>query len=138
MVICWGDSMKRKWIIYLLLLLSVVLVGCSSKNKSAESFEISLYDNSSTGYYWSYDIDNKGIVDIAESSDYSKCPSDVDGCGGEKIYKVKALKSGKVRLSLEYKSSAHSDYETKTAVYDITVNKDLSITESHFGTYFEE
>lgn len=122
-------------------LLLGIVTGCGDKkkeDKEGDSFKISLYSNSSTGYSWSYTVSNEGIIDISESYDDSNCPPENEGCGGQQVYKVKALKPGKTTISLKYSFVEPDERDYETAIYEITVNDDLSITETHSGTYFDE
>ena len=138
--------MKKKsfMLILITILTTFCLVGCKAgkeieKNEKKEkSFEISLYENGSTGYNWSYNVDKEGIVEISSNYDNSGCDQDSDGCGGQRIYTIKALKSGKTTLTLKYSRFNDSDNPDKTAIYEITVDKDLNITETHHGSYFDE
>ena len=136
--------MKKNFSFLLIIIfICVCLVGCGTKKeteKHGNSFEISLYENASSGYSWSYDTNNDDIISISQSYDDSACEPNSDGCGGQRIYTVKALKPGKVTLNLEYAYFVDPKETTynKTAVYEIVVDDDLNITESHYGTYFEE
>ena len=126
----------KKYLILLMVIIVLTLTACGKNNAKTDKLEISLYSNSSTGYSWSYDVSQEGIINILESYDDSNCPKDVVGCGGEVIYTVTGLKPGKVTLSLEYKFVDGSRMEYN-AIYEITVNDDLSISEEHSGTYFD-
>ncbi len=136
--------MKKKKIILILIAIftCICLVGCETKkdedNKenTENTLKISLYDNSSTGYVWSYNVSENDIIEISESSDYSNCDPEAAGCGGKKIYTIKALKPGKTTLSLDYTSIANGKTD-KIAIYEITVDQKLNITETHSGSYFE-
>ncbi len=129
--------MKKIILSILIILLCVVTVGCKNE-KGKDSLEISLYNNSSTGYSWSEELSEEGIVEISSSYDNSNCPKGVAGCGGQKIYTIKALKPGKVTLTLTYQFvDPDKDRDKLFAIYNITVDKNLNITEEHSGNYFE-
>lgn len=98
-------------------------------NTDKTVISIKLDDNSSTGYRWEYDLSNKGIVEIMESSDYSNCPKNVVGCGGYKTFTIKSLKPGRTKLKLTYLS--HDDLVDRQIVYDIEVDDNYIIHESH-------
>ena len=115
----------------------MIMTGCKTK-KNDNSFEFKLASNASTGYSWNYELSKEGIVDVSYVYDDSNCKKDVVGCGGQKIYTVKALKPGKVKLSLTYSFVGTDAKDNKTATYVITVNDDLTISETHYGTYFKE
>ena len=129
--------MKKIILSLLIVLLCVFTVGCNN-NRENDSFEISLYSNSSTGYSWSEKLSEEGIVEISSRYDNSGCAEGVAGCGGQKIYTVKALKPGKVTLTLTYQFvDPDKDRDKLFAIYNITVDKNLKITEEHSGNYFE-
>ena len=64
-----------------------------------------------------------------ESSDYSNCPKNVVGCGGYKTFTIKSLKPGRTKLKLTYLS--HDDLVDRQIVYDIEVDDNYIIHESH-------
>lgn len=129
--------MKKILFSVIVVLLCITATACESK-KGSESLKISLYSNSSTGYSWSYTVSDEDIISISRSYDNSGCPEDVEGCGGQDVYTIKGLKPGKVTLTMEYKFAVEGEGETETAIYEITVNDDLSISETHHGTYFKD
>ena len=118
--------------------LSIYFKSSSSQKKLSDkdSIQISLYSNSSTGYKWTYTVDKTDLVDISSYYDDSSCDKDAVGCGGHEVYTIKPLKSGKAVLTFQY-SSQHSQ-DTLTAVYELSIDKNLTITENHYGSYFDE
>ncbi len=125
---------------YLLITLIAIfgMVGCGKKDEGEKTFTFSLYSNSSTGYEWTYEVGEEGIIQIEESYDDTGCPEDVAGCGGQKIYKITGLKEGKVTLSLKYHFFTDETRVEDTAIYQFKVDKNLNITETHSGTYFHK
>ena len=120
-----------------IVLLCVVTIGCGNK-KDGSTFEITLPDSASSGYKWSDELSEKGIVEVTSKTDYSSCPKNTDGCSGKQIYTLKALKPGSVTLTLTYAFFDDSkDREKYKAIYEITVDDDLKITETHSGSYFD-
>lgn len=117
-----------------------LLSGCSNGinlNNNTKELKINLYSNSSTGYEWTYKVSNEDIIKISKSYK-TNCPSDVSGCGGENVYTIKPLKEGKTTITFKYaRSWEQSEYDLD-AIYEIEVDKDLNINETHKGTYFEE
>jgi predicted secreted protein len=132
-----------KKIILSILCFSIIVIstGCKNENNIKETpnddytLKVSLYSNPSTGYGWKYDIDNKDIITVSVAYDNSGCPEDVDGCGGNEVFTVRGLKQGKAIINLRY---CFLDTEEcgADATYEFTVNEDLSISEIHYGTYF--
>lgn len=126
--------MKKIVLSLIALFVIIGITGCKTKiqDEHGDSFEFSLYTNSSAKLNWNYKLSEEGIVDVSYKYDSSGCDKDSDGCGGQGIYTITALRPGKVTLSFECQ-----DYND-TAIYEITVNDDLSILETHYGTVFEE
>lgn len=98
-------------------------------NTNKTSIEIKLYDNSSTGYRWEYEVSNKDIVEVEAKSDYGDCPKDIVGCGGYRIFKIKSLRPGKTKVRLKYLDC--NDKVDRTMVYDIYVDHNYIIHETH-------
>ena len=116
--------MKKNILVSLIVVLMCFgLGGCGSKNEeqSGESFSVSLYTNSSAKITWDYELSEDGIVDISSEYDDSGCDADAAGCGGQEIYTITAQKPGNVTLSF-------TSSENETAIYEITVNEDLTIS----------
>lgn len=129
--------MKKMLLVIITILFCISITACKSK-KENQNLEVSLYSNSSTGYEWSYTVSDENIISISSYYDDSNCEKNVVGCGGNNVYIIKGLKPGKVTLSMEYKFVVDGEGETETAIYEITVNDDLSINETHYGTYFNK
>lgn len=121
----------------LLIIMSIILLsGCTSNNKDGEELLIELSSNPSTGYNWTYNISNKDIISIEEDYDDSICEEKIVGCGGYNIYKIKALKKGETTITFTYSFPNKPKSKEQTAVYVITIDKDLKIKETHEGSYF--
>lgn len=118
--------MKKIFLSLLVLFAIIGMTGC--KTKKGESFKVSLVKNSSARIDWDYKLSQEGIVDVSYSYDNSKCESNASGCGGTAIYTITALKPGKVELTFECAGICEP---LKNTVYEITVNDDLSISETH-------
>lgn len=115
----------------LLIIILIIMTGCK---QNVEGYIIKLYSNPSTGYSWEYTLSDENIIEVSYIYDDSNCAKNIVGCGGQNIYTIKPLKPGKVKLELVYKSVNNDKIE---ATYEITVNEDMSITETHYGKYFE-
>ena len=127
--------MKKYVFSILIILICIIMVGCG--NNKNDKFKISLDSNPTTGYKWTHKLSKKGIIKVKSSYDDSKCAEDMVGCGGQQIYEITALKPGSTTLTLTYAFvNADANKETKTAIYKITVDNNLKITEEHSGTYF--
>lgn len=98
-------------------------------NTDKTVISIRLNENSSAGYRWEYNLSDKGIVEIDESYDYGNCPLDVDGCAGYEVFTIKSLKPGYTKLELTYLD--HNNVVLKKIIYDIRVDENYIIHESH-------
>ena len=110
----------------------IALTYCKPKEteKHGDSFNVSLYTNSSALINWNYKLSKVGIVEVSYNYDNSGCDPQADGCGGQRIYTVTALKPGKVKLTFECANAGMCE-PMEDMVYEITVNDDLSISETH-------
>ena len=121
-------------IIIILLSLSLNKNNNSSKEKGLNKLDVTFYSNASTGYSWSYTISNEDIIDISSIYDDSACYGKV-GCGGDLTYTIVGKKKGHVTLKFTY-SFVDGSKETEEAIYEIDVLDDLSIKETHSGSFF--
>ena len=119
--------------IVVILVLIVVFIKALSKN----NLIIELDSNPTTGYDWTYEISDKNIIKLSESYK-SECDGEMVGCGGVKIYKVKALKSGTLTINFKYERPWEKDENIIMATYEIKIDKNLKITQTHSGNYFNQ
>ncbi len=115
----------------LIILTLLILTGCKSKTV----YKIELDSNPSTGFDWHYEITNQ-IVDIERDYDDSNCKEGILGCGGKTIYTLTPLKKGKT--TIEFKYCRQYQEPCIKATYEINIDKNLNITETHKGSYFLE
>lgn len=104
------------------------ITGCKKNEKHDNSFEVSLYTNSSAQITWKYKLSEDDIVDVSYKYDNSGCDSQALGCGGQGRYTIKALNPGKVKLTFECTGIC---MDMENMVYEITVDDDLKISETH-------
>ena len=140
---------KTKILFSILLVCTLVLVGCSKKDKkenkendkpakTGESFNIELESNPSTGYVWTYEVDGDDAIALANRYEEGKDCEDLDGCPGKEIYTVTATAEGNVTFKLIYARPDSGDPYSLEAIYEIKVDKNLKISETHSGSYFEQ
>jgi predicted secreted protein len=126
-----AEMNKTKGIILLLaVLLVLTFTGCTDKTygkedlditvKAGETFIISLHENMTTGYQWSIDISDEGIV--ALEYDSYKSDSNAVGSGGKRSLTFKGITSGTATITLVYEQSWESNPDNETLVYTITVS----------------
>lgn len=113
----------------ILILTILIVTGCKQKPK----YKIELDSNPSTGYDWHYEITNN-IIDFERNYDDSNCKEGILGCGGKTIYTLTPLKKG--TTTVEFKYCRGYQEPCIKAIYEITIDKDLNITETHKGSYF--
>ena len=124
--------MKKIFLNIITIFTIILITGCKTNKKQGESIEISLYTNSFADISWNYQIDQNDIIDISYDFNNKTCNPEAEGCDGQGIYTVTAKNPGTVILTFECFS------DKKTAIYEITVNENLEISEKHYGTYFSE
>lgn len=104
-------------------------LNITEEHRSISDFRISISENSSAAQQVEYTISDNTIVSIEETYDDNGCGKS-DGCGGYKVYIVKGLKEGRTTLTLTKKNVARNTIIEKVE-YEIEVDKNLNITESH-------
>jgi inhibitor of cysteine peptidase len=123
---------KAKYMAVLALFLWCILVlsACSKASadskpdnriKAGEIFTVTLDENITTGYSWSYTIDNKNVIQF--DSDSTSVPkTDAAGAGGTHTWNFKAVGKGTVTIVFDYKRPWEKDKRPiDTKVYTITV-----------------
>ena len=98
-----------------ILLLMVFLIGCSKK---ISYYEIEL-DNSE----WKYSNMNQDVIKIVSTNCFE------DKCK----FKIEPIKKGKSVITF----LKIMGKEQLGAIYEITIDSDLKISEKHYGSYFE-
>lgn len=142
---------KAKLLFSILLVCTLVLVGCGKKDKkedkkkekpvpatAGESLDIKLESNSSTGYSWTYELEGDDVVVLTSKYEEGENCEGRVGCPGYEIFTVTATAPGHVKFNLTYSFVDKADSNNLTANYDITIDKNLKITETHSGSYFEK
>ncbi len=121
--------MKRKILILLIALCCFGFVGCSNKEKLANTMTVILEGNPTTGYEWTAIVKDKDIVKITKS-EYTpdENAENLVGVGGKYTFEFEALKEGKTTITFEYKRSWETENPLYKTTYNITVDKDLNIT----------
>ena len=115
--------------ICVLIIVGVLLFIFLKEDTNDYTLKITFSDNASTGYQWKYVLSKEDIVEITSKTDYSNCPKDVDGCGGKITFTVTPLKEGEVTIN--FNLTSHSDEVDETVIYNIKVDNNLKISETH-------
>lgn len=121
--------MKKKKI-YIVLISALILVaigtgvaiGMSNTETDTDNIvlkvgntkDIILEENPSTGYAWSVEPNEDGIIEIVK--DYYMEGLPVPGASGQHMWRIKALEKGETTLTFNYERSweENSSIETKT------------------------
>ena len=123
--------MKKIFLCVLALFAIIGMTGCKTKEEHIDSFTVSLYTNRSAQIDWNYKLSKDDIVKVSYIYDTSGCDSKANGCGGHGMYTITALKPGSGKLTFECANGDMCE-PLKNTVYEITVNDDLSISETHY------
>ncbi len=87
--------------------------------RAGEILEVRLIENPTTGFRWTVERDNEGIVDLV-SSVYSPGLPSTPGAGGERVFTFEGKRAGVSRLRLRL--SRPWEGESKgSEVFDLTV-----------------
>lgn len=95
-----------------------------------------LHNNDSTGYKWEYEVSDETIIKI-ETNYEDEREEKVERCSGFDVHKITPLKEGKTTITFIF-SHLNEDEPSYDATYEITVDKNFNISETHSGTYFDE
>lgn len=114
----------KKLIIPIFTIVCLLAVGCSSYEEEAV---VEFDSNPSTGYIWSYNIKDEGLIEVERSYE-SDCGNDsqTDECGGKDIYTIKGKKEGEDTITFEY-IKGEPQKKDKRVSYKVKVDKDLKI-----------
>ena len=121
--------MKKIFSFILIMLLVVTISGCGKKGKKVESIRYEFNHNSSAAEKVIIEESKEGIVSIEEESDRKNC-SKRDGCSFTTYYNIKGIKQGSTKVTF-IKKRLTDGKVLKKRIYNITVDKDLKITETH-------
>ena len=115
--------------IFILITLILVFTGCSSKYD--DEIEIKFKSDLKSDYFWEYTINDFPIVKIDENFELDECEE--DKCMGTRYFNITGLSEGKTSITFSYTNGYDIMYE---AIYSIEVFDDLTLDETHSGSYF--
>jgi len=114
-----------KKIIICLLSLSLLLFGCGKDNGT---IEVSLNGNPTTGYAWSYQIDDTSILScLSDKYIANNQDSDAVGVGGIYKYIFEGQKEGTTTITFKYARS-WEDEPVRIKKYIMKVDSDKKVT----------
>lgn len=124
---------KLKVVLSVLVLVLALLSYFLIFNKDM-TYELKLDANASTGYTWSYDMNEDGIVKVVKDEyEEGKSEEGMTGVPGTQVYKFKALKKGEVTIKFTY-SRPNSSEIADIKSYKLTVGDNYKITAKELVT----
>ena len=109
-------------------LVALMLIVCSCTAFAAErkiDAVITLQSNPSTGYSWSYSVDNEGMV-TETSHSYSSSDPELFGSDGAEEWHFQGLKEGNASITFVY-SRNWDNSEVKTKTFTYYIDSDLNM-----------
>lgn len=121
--------MKRKQIILLCTAVCIVIgIAAFILNKKADTYKVTLSENATTGYMWSYVMSEEGILEETSAEYTSSNKEGLVGAPSDKTWTFKALKPENITLTFSYARSWENE-PVSTAVYQLKVTDGLKIEE---------
>ena len=119
--------MKIKKILYFLGLL-IMITSCNSTKGEfqSQSKEISLMGNPTTGYTWTYEIEDESIIEIKEFEKYLG-DNGIVGAPSQFTYVITSKKAGKTAIKFSYSRSWENNPPAKIEEYRVIVNNSGTI-----------
>ena len=107
----------------------LLFAGCVSSEK-AENDEMSVIElkgNPTTGYVWSYTIEDESVVSFSEESEYLG-KGNVVGAPSMFYYTIHPLAPGETTVTFVYKRPWETTEADTVKVYRITVSRDRIVS----------
>lgn len=122
--------MKKYFSIFVVVLSLLLITGCDNEEeKKLKEITLKVNLSPSAAEELRIEEDPKGIVSITTESDSEKCGTRT-GCSYTVTHKIVGAKEGKTRVIIKKYNFAKKNV-IKKYIYDIKVDKDLNITETH-------
>lgn len=85
--------------------IEMLVPGQSNTVKAGSRFIVALKENATTGYTWTYKINNKKGITIYSEEALEPVTADqtIVGAGADKVWEFSALKPGKYTITYQYK-----------------------------------
>lgn len=99
-----------------------------SSRQKASDYTLKLDSNPTTGYTWSYKVDNEGIIKETKNEYIpDKTEAGIVGSGGVQQFSFKGIKEGDVTVTFEYaRSWDKSDTQTKSVILHVDANGNIT------------
>lgn len=126
-----------------IIMICFIFTGCNEKEKinsdAGDTASISLVENASTGYSWSYVIANKEVLYVKNSEYVYENDEGLAGVSGLRNFVLSGLKEGKTTITFNYARSFETVDPIYTLVYTLNVDSSNKIAYIKVsGTYSEE
>ena len=126
--------MMKKWMLFMLLMLllpSVAMIEARADLPGEPM--IMLTGNPSTGYSWSWDIDEADVVDVGVeyATDWKFRQEDEPmppGMGGRYLFTLTGLNPGEASITFVYERPWETEAPLYVLVYRVCVDEELNVT----------
>ena len=98
-----------------------------SYNDTNTVVTVSLDENPSTGYGWTYTVSEDGVIWLANDEFHSEATGNIAGAGGVRAFSFSGLKAGTVEITFTYLRSWEGD-PIRTVVIECSVAADRTVT----------
>lgn len=108
----------------------VVVLNADDAANAAKTFSLELDANATTGYEWSYEIEDDSLLKVVKD-EYKADPADegMAGVGGTQYYVFEGVKAGETDVTFRYaRSWEDSEKPMDERTYRVTVDEDLNVT----------
>lgn len=105
-----------------------------SYNLSKTTVSVTLTENPSTGYQWSYNIINEKVAYLSVDRYVNTAPEGVVGAAGTRILTFRGIKEGTTKIVLSYERPFEENPEPiRVITIMLTVNSDKTLEASVFS-----
>ena len=99
------------------------------KMNSGKNYVIKFDANSTTGYFWNYELSDESIVEVVKDSyEENAVDEDIVGVGGTQTYEIKGLKKGEVTILFTYQQVGSGDIGDEKKV-TLVIDSNLNVKE---------
>lgn len=119
---------KRGIITFIATALMVVSLAACSSGKKSQNLNITLDENPTTGYTWTYKIEDENVAKFV-SDEYVAPKGDKAGEGGTHTYEFAGVKKGETTITFTLKRSWEENEAAQTKNVTVSVDDDNVIVE---------
>ncbi|MGN0444908.1 MAG: protease inhibitor I42 family protein [Acutalibacteraceae bacterium] len=105
-----------------------------SYNLSKTTVSVTISENPSTGYQWSYNIINEKVAYLSADRYVNTAPEGVSGAAGTRILTFRGIEEGTTKIVLSYERPFEEESEPiRVITLILTVNSDKTLEASVFS-----